>query len=96
MLLPSGNKLNITPISPSSIPPEDELIKLARELAEASQSWKHTKVFEKGLVRGYAHDRDEDDEEPWFCRVSEHTTEEISFDEFWFGLGTKKPEHEKK
>lgn len=96
MLLPSGKKLNITPINPSSISSEDDIIKIGREFAAASQKWDHTKDFEKGLVKGYAHAKDADDEEPWFCRVSEHSTDEISFDELWFALGTTKPEHEKK
>ncbi|EJD05860.1 uncharacterized protein FOMMEDRAFT_139189 [Fomitiporia mediterranea MF3/22] len=96
MILSSGIKLNLTPVKSTDIPPEDQLIQAARELAEATTKWKHTKDYAKGVVKGYSAPKQADDEEPWFCRVSEHAPEEISFDEFWFALGTNKPEHERK
>ena len=65
-------------------------------MIEATLQWKSNGSFAKGVVTGYVHPKDDDDDQPWFCRVSEHSAEEASFDEFWFGLGTNKPEHEKK
>jgi len=96
MLLPCGVKLNATPLKPSELPPEDKVIQAGRELIEATLNWKSNGSFAKGVVTGYVHPKDADDDQPWFCRVSEHSAEEASFDEFWFGLGTNKPEHEKK
>ncbi|KAL5529200.1 hypothetical protein ACEPAG_5174 [Sanghuangporus baumii] len=96
MLLPSGIKLSLAPVKSSEIPPEDQLLQAGRELIEATLKWKHTKDYCKGVVRGYTSPKQADDEEPWFCRASEHAPEEITFDEFWFGLGTNKPEHERK
>ena len=55
------------------------------DIYEILKAWHWCPDFEKGVVKGYAHTKDADDEEPWFCRVSEHTTEEITFDEMWFG-----------
>ena len=91
-----STKLNITPVKVSEIPPEGELLQAGRELIEASQKWKQTKVFCKGLVQGITAPKASDDDEPWFGRVSVHDSTSISFDELWFGLGTKKPEHESK
>ena len=96
MILSNGIKLNLSPVKSSEIPPEDQVLQAGRELIEATSNWKHTKNYCKGAVRGYSASKQADDEEPWFCRVSEHAKEEITFDEFWFGLGTNKPEHEKK
>ena len=96
MILPNGIKLNLTPLKISEIPPEDEILQAGRELMEATLTWKHTKNYAKGVVRGYSAPKQADDEEPWFCRASEHAPDEASFDEIWFGLGTKKPEHEAK
>lgn len=39
-------------------------------------------------MKGYTAPKSEDDEQPWFCRASEHPPEEATFDEMWFGLGT--------
>ncbi|PAV23679.1 hypothetical protein PNOK_0074700 [Pyrrhoderma noxium] len=91
-----STKLNITPVKVSEIPPEGELLQAGRELIKASQEWKQTKVFCKGLVQGITAPKASDDDEPWFGRVSVHDSTSISFDELWFGLGTKKPEHESK
>ena len=78
------------------IPTEEKIIQAGRELIEDTNNWKHTKDYCKSVVKGYSAPKQADDEEPWFCRVSEHAPEEASFDEFWFGLGTNKPEHERK
>lgn len=88
--------LNVTPIKVQEIPSEDILLQSGKELIEASQSWKQGKAYCKGLVRGISAPKGSDDEEPWFGRVSVHEPDSVSFDEFWFGLGTNKPEHEAK
>lgn len=88
MLLPSGNKLNITPTKAADIPDEETLVKSGREFMEETTKWKHLKDFSKGVVvRGYTGPKASDDEQPWFCRASEHDPKEISFDEMWFALG---------
>ncbi|THH07286.1 hypothetical protein EW145_g3479 [Phellinidium pouzarii] len=102
MLLPSGFKLNVTPLKPASspiiltdFPSEEQIVQAGRELVDATLKWNHSKDFCKGIVKGYVHSKEADDEEPWFCRVSVHAPEVASFDEMWFGLGTNKPVHEK-
>ncbi|KAI5124574.1 hypothetical protein M0805_003093 [Coniferiporia weirii] len=94
MIVPSGFKFNITPIKPTDIPQEEQVIQAGRELIDATLKWHNSKDYCKGVVKGYTHPKDADDEEPWFCRVSVHAPEEATFDEMWFGLGTNKPEHE--
>lgn len=96
MLLPSGININISAVKLSEIPSEDQLLQAGRELIESTLKWKHTKDYCKGVVKGYSAQKQADDDESWFCRVSEHTPDEASFDEMWFGLGTNKPEHERK
>ncbi|KAH8117379.1 hypothetical protein DFH11DRAFT_1851714 [Phellopilus nigrolimitatus] len=96
MLLPSGFRLNATPIKFGDIPLEEQILQAGRELADASLKWRHSKDYCKGIVKAYTHPKDADDEEPWFARVSVHAPDEVSFDEFWFGLGNNKPEHEMK
>lgn len=61
---------------------------------ESSQSWHHTKAYVKGTVKGYSHPKEQDDPQGWFCRVSEHASDEATFDELWHGLGVNKAEHE--
>lgn len=78
------------------IPTEEKIIQAGRELIEDTNNWKHTKDYAKGTVKGLVRPKDSDDEEPWFCRASIHSSEEASFDELWFGLGTNKAEHESK
>lgn len=79
----------------AEIPSEDKLLQAGHELIEASLTWPFTKAFVKGTVKGYKHPKGGDDDQFWFCRVSEHAPAEVTFEEFWHGLGVKKGEHEK-
>ena len=92
-----SNVLSIgLPIKPSEIPSEDEILTFAREILAASANWKQSRSYKKFIKtstyspsakNGNAAAR-------WACRVSEHTREEGTFDDFWNGLGTNKAENE--
>ena len=90
MITPNGIKLNVTPVKPADIPEEDALLRAGKELMSEISKWKHLKDFEnkKGVVvKGYTAPKAEDDEQPWFCRASEHDASAVTFEEMWFALG---------
>ena len=77
------------------IPPEEKILEAARELINSSKSWKQNKAQYKGGVRVYSHGKGPNDGAPWFCRVSTHDKDDVTFDEFWKYLGNDKAENEK-
>ncbi|EPQ58285.1 hypothetical protein GLOTRDRAFT_110116 [Gloeophyllum trabeum ATCC 11539] len=82
----SGFQLNITPLKPSAA---------AREVLESTKTWKQGKSFHKNTVKTYSRPKGPNDSAAWYCRVSEHTTEDATFDEFWDKLGHDKAQNEK-
>ncbi|KAI0636714.1 hypothetical protein C8Q77DRAFT_1154628 [Trametes polyzona] len=90
----SGLYLSITPVKSSEIPPEDELIKVGKELLESTQSWKQGKAYHHNTVKTFSRPKGPRDGTAWFGRVSEHTKEDATFEEFWAGLGENKAENE--
>ncbi|OCH93405.1 hypothetical protein OBBRIDRAFT_790279 [Obba rivulosa] len=86
--------LSITPVKSSEIPPEETIIKLGHELIESTTSWKQGKSFQKNTVKTSSRPKGPSDGAPWHCRVSEHTAEDATFDEFWSKLGHNKAENE--
>lgn len=84
------------PIKPSEIPSEDAIITAGKEILAASDNWKQGKTYQK-VVRTCTYSpspKDRNGGTKWTCRVSEHTREDGTFDDFWGGLGTNKAENE--
>jgi len=97
MSQPQSNFLiNGLPIKPSDIPPEDVIVATGREVLAATSNWKQGKTFRKVIKTStYSpNPKGGNGGAKWACRVSEHTREEGTFDEFWSGLGTNKAENE--
>ena len=97
MSQPQSNFLiNGLPIKPSEIPSEDVILTTAKEILAASSGWKQSKTRQK-VIKTYTYSPSSKGESAgtkWACRVSEHTREEGTFDEFWNGLGVNKAENE--
>lgn len=77
------------------IPSEDTIIALGKELLDSTVTWKKGKTLAKGKVLTLSRQKEPADGAPWHCRVSEHTKEDATFDEFWGKLGVNKAENEK-
>ncbi|KAH7906372.1 hypothetical protein BJ138DRAFT_1138003 [Hygrophoropsis aurantiaca] len=88
-------QFNITPVRPADIPSEETLVSLGKEVLESTASWKKGKLFAKGSVQTLSRAKAPGDGAPWHARVSEHTKEDATFDEFWSKLGSSKAENEK-
>jgi len=89
-------QLNITPLKPSEIPPEDAILTAANEVLESTKKWKEGKSYFKSIVKTFSQHKGPNDGAGWYCRVSEHTAEDATFDEFWSKLGVNKAENEMK
>lgn len=70
------------------------ILSLGRELIQSTDTWTKGKSFAKGKVLTLHHNQDPD-KLRWHCRVSRHTKEDATFDEFWSKLGVNKPENER-
>ncbi|KAI0780672.1 hypothetical protein BD413DRAFT_464425 [Trametes elegans] len=79
--------LSITPIKSSEIPSEDAIIAAGKQLLEGTSSWKQGKAYQHNTVKTFSRPKGPKDGAGWFGRVSEHTTQDASFDEFWSKLG---------
>lgn len=77
------------------IPPEDTIISLGKALLDSTTSWKPGKTYQK-VVKTFSRPKGPQDGAPWHCRVSEHTPQDATFDEFWSKLGVDKAENEQK
>ena len=83
------------PIKPSEIPSEEDILALAEEILAASDNWKQGKTIKSIKISTYfPGSKGGNVGMKWACRVSEHTREEGTFDEFWSGLGIHKAENE--
>ncbi|KAF9227854.1 hypothetical protein BS17DRAFT_793475 [Gyrodon lividus] len=87
--------LSITALKLEEIPAEDTINAVGKELLASTISWKKGKTFTKGNVLTLSRPKGPEDGAPWHCRVSVHTKEEATFDEFWSKLGVNKAENEK-
>ena len=97
----SGERFTSTigpPVSDCAIeiPSEDSIVEVGRSIMEHSKTWKQGRSFVQGTVRTYARPKGPTESAGWHCRVSEHSKEEATFDEFWNKLGENKAENEKK
>ncbi|KAH8106798.1 hypothetical protein BXZ70DRAFT_1003701 [Cristinia sonorae] len=88
-------QLSITPLKLSQIPSEETIVQVGRELIESTNSWKQGKTFVHGSVHTLYQPKGTFEPAGWHCRLSEHTPEEATFDDFWTKLGENKAENEK-
>ncbi|KAF9642868.1 hypothetical protein BDM02DRAFT_3124087 [Thelephora ganbajun] len=89
--------INGLPIKLSEIPSEDAILAAGKEILAASDNWKPGKTFQKVIktsTYSCPSPKGKSGGTKWACRVSEHTREEGTFDEFWSGVGTNKAENE--
>ena len=91
----SPNALDYGLITNAELPSEEQVIAAAREVLEASKGWKKGKKYQKNTVQTYSKSKGPGDGAPWYCRVSEHTAAEATFDEFWSKIGLNHAENEK-
>ncbi|KAA1471219.1 hypothetical protein DENSPDRAFT_837163 [Dentipellis sp. KUC8613] len=81
-------------LKPSAIPSEDVFLSQARELMNSSETWKKGKSYHKDLVHTFHRPKGPGDGAAWHCRVSQHTAEDATFDEFWNMLGKNHSDNE--
>lgn len=85
--------LTITPLKYPDIPLEESIISEGRKLIDSMSSWNPGKTYHK-KVRVYHKPKHPGDVAPWCGRISEHTSNEATFDQFWDKLGQNKPINE--
>ena len=88
--------LNGLPLKPSEVPSEDAILAAGKEILAASGGWKPGKTYQK-VVKTCTYSpspKSGDGGTKWACRVSEHSREDGTFDDFWGRLGTNKAENE--
>ena len=76
------------------IPSEDSILEAAQNILDSIPTWKKGKTYYK-TVKTYSRPKEPQDGAPWHCRISQHGSEDATFDEFWKGLGENKAENEK-
>ncbi|KAH9948969.1 hypothetical protein B0H21DRAFT_730952 [Amylocystis lapponica] len=91
----SDYQLSIAPLKITDIPSEESIVALGNALLDSTTSWKQGKSFQKNTVKTLSRHKGPEDGAPWHCRVSEHTAQDATFDEFWSKLGVDKAENEK-
>ncbi|TFK42293.1 hypothetical protein BDQ12DRAFT_268785 [Crucibulum laeve] len=91
---PPAQIFTITPLKPSEISPEEDIIAEGVNLINSTTSWKEGKTFFNN-VKTFSHPKREGDGAPWHCRVSEHTKDEVTFDQLWEKLAKDKAINEK-
>jgi len=90
----SKSLLTITPLKPSEIPSEEVIIEEGKKLIESASAWKAGKTYFDSVQTTYRA-KEPEDGAPWYCRISEHTPKEATFDAFWEKLSKNKPVNEK-
>ncbi|KAJ7940463.1 hypothetical protein B0H13DRAFT_2299465 [Mycena leptocephala] len=86
--------LSITPVKPSAIPSDEEVMKAADALLESMSSWKEGKTYNK-QVKTYSRAKAPEDGAAWHARFSIHKPEEATFAQMWSKLGEDKALNEK-
>jgi len=70
------------------------IIEEGKKLIESTTAWKAGKTYFNSVQTTYRA-KEPEDGAPWFCRISEHTPKEATFDAFWEKLSKNKPVNEK-
>ena len=78
----------------ADIPSEDAIIKAGREILDEAPNWKQGKSYHRSLVETFHRKKGPKDGAAWYARLSKHSQEEITFEEFWRKLGQDKAENE--
>ncbi|KAF5358163.1 hypothetical protein D9756_001338 [Leucocoprinus leucothites] len=86
--------LSTTPLRPSEIPPEESIIAAGRELIESTDTWKSGKTYFTN-VKTLSRPAGPPLVGNWHCRVSEHTPDQITFDQLWDKMARDKALNEK-
>lgn len=84
----------ITLIS-AELPLEEKLIAQGHSVLETTDSWKQGKIHHK-VVKTLSRPKFKGEIADWHCRVSEHGSEDATFDEFWSKLAENKGQNEVK
>jgi len=75
------------------IPTEESIIAEGKILIESTASWKAGKTF-FDVVKTSSRGKLQGDGAPWHCRISEHTSTDITFNQLWDKLSNNKAENE--
>ncbi|CAL1705168.1 unnamed protein product [Somion occarium] len=86
--------LSITPLKLADIPSEHSILRAGRAALTSPIPWRQGKTYYH-TVRTYSRPKSPWDGAAWHCRVSEHGSDEATFDEFWSKLGINKAANEK-
>jgi hypothetical protein len=70
------------------------IIEEGKKLIESTTKWKAGKTFFNCVQTSYRA-KELGDGAPWYCRISEHTPKEVTFDIFWEKLSKNKAVNEK-
>jgi len=84
-----------TPLQPADIPSEESILTAGRELLDSMKEWKQGKSYHKNSIKTFSRPKGPEDVAAWHSRISEHTSEDATFDEFWSKLGNDKAVNEK-
>ena len=63
-------------------------------MLDTTANWKQGKAYHKNTVKTFYRSKGPKDGAAWHCRVSEHSKEDATFEEFWNKLGENKAENE--
>jgi len=83
-----------TPVKPADIPSEESILTAAHAVLDSTSSWKQGKSYFNNTVQTFSRPKDSKNGSAWYCRVSKHSSEEITFDVIWSKLGTDKAVNE--
>ncbi|KAF7778530.1 hypothetical protein Agabi119p4_2875 [Agaricus bisporus var. burnettii] len=84
--------LRAAAIQPIDIPSEESIIAAGRELIESTDSWQLKKTINNVKV---VHKPATSTDGSWFCRISEHSPEEVTYDQLWDKMARNKAQNEK-
>ena len=84
-------------LSSLAIPSVETILKVARPMIQESESWTAVKSFEhktpiETTVNTFYRPKGPKDGVAWYGRVSEHTKDQGTWDDFWAGLGVNHSE----
>ena len=77
----------------TELPSPDSVLAEGRALLESTTGWKQGKTFHN-VVKTFSRPKAAREPAGWYCRVSEHGSEDATFDELWEKLGVDKGNNE--
>ncbi|KIP12281.1 hypothetical protein PHLGIDRAFT_98205 [Phlebiopsis gigantea 11061_1 CR5-6] len=88
-------QLRVKPVKVTELPPEDKLIAQAHSVLDTTDSWNQGKTYHN-IVKTSSRAKFSGETANWHCRVSEHSPDEATFDDFWSRLAVNKGQNEMK